>query len=92
MVTRRYFFRLTMYYTEEDEGHKYEIQFLKIGSDKKGKVTSRKHQQNIKGGEIYPPEGATIFQIPGSTTSYFTGTYHVHPKLSYSVPTVCTAE
>ena len=76
---------LIMYYTSEVEGEKYQLQLIKRGSDKKNKLTIKKHQENIDLGEIYSPEGSIFLNLQGSKTQYFTGKYLNCLKIPYLV-------
>ena len=64
-----------MFYCYNKDGEMFNLQLLKTGVDKKSKVTKKSHQINVVLGEVYPPEGASIFHLPGTQTFYFTGKY-----------------
>ena len=69
-----------MFYASTKEGEKYEIQPIKKGLTKKGKVTQKSHSKNIDLGEVYAAEGSTFFHLEGSQTFYFTGTISIIMK------------
>ena len=64
---------MSLDYTSKEEGFKYEIQLMKEGQSKKSKVTAKKHLEEVKCGEIFIPEGASVSHKSGSHVVYFTG-------------------
>ena len=67
------FIYFQMFFCNNESDETYNLHIIKSSENKRRKLTKKRAEAMRKIGEIYPSEGSSVFQLPGTLQICFTG-------------------